>query len=87
MEKLLTAEKTFVRMFMEHKKFYVDSLSEEDQLMLNAFVTRFYDIYWFHSQLLEEMQECGNDVEKVSGLFKTHLKVRDSGLGVDVKLD
>lgn len=76
MEKLLTAEKNFLRLFMDHKKFYVDGLPEEDQLMLNAFVTRFYDIYWFHSQLLEEMQGCAYEVEKVSELFKTHLKVR-----------
>lgn len=40
-------------------------------------MTRFDDIYWFHTHLYEEMKGCGYDVEKVSELFKTHLKVRE----------
>lgn len=71
----MNAEKNFLRMFMDNKKFYIDELPEDVQLRLDFYVTRFDDIYWFHTQLYEEMKGCGYDVEKVSELFKTHLKV------------
>lgn len=76
-EKLLNAEKNFLRMFVDNKKFYVDELPDHVQERLDFFVKRFDDIYWFHTQLLEEMNGCGYDVEKVCELFKTHLKVSD----------
>lgn len=72
----MNAENNFLRMFMDNKKFYVDELPDHIQLQLDFFVTRFDDIYWFHTHLYEEMKGCGYDVEKVSELFKTHLKVR-----------
>lgn len=76
MEKLLNAENNFLRMFLDNKKFYVDDLPQDVQLRLDFFATKFDDIYWFHTQLLEEMKGCNYDVTTVSELFKSHLKVR-----------
>lgn len=71
----MNAEKHFLRMFIDNKKFYVDDLPEHVQESLAFYTQRFDDIYWFHNQLHEEINGCGFNVEKVCELFKTHLKV------------
>lgn len=77
-EKLLNAESNFLLMFMENKKWFIDELVEDVQLRLDFFVTRFEEVYWFHSQLYEEMKSCGFEIEKMSELFKAHLKVKEN---------